>query len=258
MTRPAHDTAPARPSLADQAGYEAAVERLRVREKAHTREGSAIAAARRRLPAVEVDASLPVAGADGPVRLLEVFEGRRLLVAYYFMWHAGQPAARQCEGCTFFTSQVRELSTLHARDTTYATICEGPFAESDRYRAFMGWEQPWYSVGGSGPALLHGRPFGSLVCYLRDGDRVLESCWSPRGRGLEVMAPAYGLLDLTPYGRQETWEDSPAGWPQPFTADGSQFATDGRPSAQWARLATGASDDLGTPATDAAPSGCCH
>ncbi len=87
---------------------------------------------------------------------------------------------------------------------------------------------------------------------------MLETYWSPRGRGLEVMAPAYGLLDLTPYGRQEAWEDSPTGWPQPFTADGSQFATDGRPSAQWARLAAGASDDLGTPPGDAAATGCCH
>lgn len=258
MTHPDHDLRAALPPVTTRAGYEAAIEELRVREKAHTREGSAVAAARRRLPAVEVDASLTVEGASGPVPLLEVFEGRRLLVVYYFMWHTGQPAARQCEGCTFFTSQVRELSTLHSRDTTYATICQGPFAESARYRAFMGWEHPWYSVGDSGPALLGARPYGSLVCYLRDGGRVLETYWSPRGRGLEVMAPAYGLLDLTPYGRQEAWEDSPTGWPQTFTADGSQFATDGRPSAQWARLAAGASDDLGTPPGEAAGTDCCH
>ncbi len=247
----------ARPDVTDLQEYDAAVAALRVREKAHTREGSAIAAARRRLPATEVDPTLTVEDAHGSVPFLEVFQGRRMLVAYFFMWHGGQPAARQCEGCTFFTSQVRELSSLHARDVTYATICEGPFPESDRYRAFMGWEQPWYSVADSGPAILRGRPFGSLVCYLRDGDRVLETWWTPRGRGLEVMAPAYGLLDLTPYGRQETWEESPVGWPQPFTADGSQFATDGRPAAQWSRLAAGAPDDLGGTSTVTRPSGCC-
>ncbi len=139
MTRPVPDAPTALPSVTTRAGYEAAVDALRVREKAHTREGSAVAAARRRLPAVEVDPTLTVEAAHGPVPFLEVFEGRRLLVVSYFMWHTGQPAARQREGCTFFTSQVRELSTLHSRDTTYATICQGPFAESARYRTFMGW-----------------------------------------------------------------------------------------------------------------------
>jgi predicted dithiol-disulfide oxidoreductase (DUF899 family) len=84
--------------------------------------------------------------------------------------------------------------------------------------------------------------------YLRDGDRVFETYWTS-GRGAEVMAPAYGLLDLTVYGRQETWEDSPPGWPQPFgaNADGDQFRTDGRPTAQWSRLAGGRSDELQVP-----------
>ena len=82
-----------------------------------------------------------------------------------------------------------------------------------------------------------------LVCYLRDGDRVFETYWTS-GRGAEVMAPSYGLLDMTVYGRQETWEDSPEGWPQPSANNGDQFRTDGRPTAQWSRLAAGRSDDL--------------
>ena len=100
-------------------------------------------------------------------------------------------------------------------------------------------------------ALLAGRQVGPayLVCYLRHEDRVFETYWT-NGRGFEVMAPSYGLLDRTVYGRQETWEDSPAGWPQRWdiTAEpsGGQLRTNGRPTAQWSRLQAGRSDDLGT------------
>jgi predicted dithiol-disulfide oxidoreductase (DUF899 family) len=146
-----------------------------VREKAHTREGDAIAAARRRLPTVEVDPSVPLTGERGPVTLLEVFEGCRQLIAYYFMWHSGQPAADQCEGCTFFNGQVRGLSYLHSRDVTYATFCQGPYEQSARCRDFMGWDMPWYSAQDSAGALLAGRWFGIQVCYLRHGNRVLET-----------------------------------------------------------------------------------
>ncbi len=235
--------APALPALADRTSWQAQVDELRVREKALTREGDAIAAARRRLPMVEVDPTVTLVGRDGPVALVDVFEGRCQLYVYFHMWHAGLPAEQQCEGCTFFNGQVRELTYLHSRDVTYATFCEGPYDESARYRDFMGWDVPWYSAQDSAEQLLAGRWFGMQVCYLRDGDRVFETYWTS-GRGAEKMAPAYGLLDCTPYGRQETWEDSPAGWPQPFATNGDQFRTDGRPSSQWSRLADGRSDSL--------------
>jgi len=231
------------PAVTDRAAWQAQIDELQVREKAHTRQGDAIAAARRRLPIVEVDPSTPVTGEQGNVPLLEVFEGRRQLVVYYHMWHDGKPAANQCEGCTFFNGQVSELSYLHARDVTYATFTQGPYQEAAAYRHFMGYPMPWYSAQQSADTLLAGRWFGMLVCYLRDADRVFETYWTT-GRGVELMTPAYGLLDLTVYGRQETFEDSPAGWPQHFETDGTQFRTDGRPSAQWSRLAAGRSDDL--------------
>jgi predicted dithiol-disulfide oxidoreductase (DUF899 family) len=238
------------PVVADRAAFQAELDALRVREKAHTRQGDAIAAARRQLPMVEVDATVELIGPDGAVTLLDAFEGRRQLIAYYFMWYPGKPAPEQCEGCTLYTSQVRELSYLHSRDVTYATFCYGPYEESGRYRDFMGWEQPWYSVRDSAEQLLAGRPFNRfmLVCYLRHGDRVFETYWTT-GRGVEVMAPGYaGLLDLTVYGRQETWEDSPVGWPQRWghnTPESNPYRTNGRPIAQWARLSDGRSDDLG-------------
>ena len=231
------------PAVVDRATWQAQLDKLLVREKAHTREGDAIAAARRLLPMVEVNPAIQLLGPHGPVTLLEIFEGRQQLIVYYHMWHTGQPASGQCEGCTFFNGQVRELSYLHSRDVTYATFCEGPYEESNRYRDFMGWDVPWYSVHDSADALLAGRGFGTLICYLRHGDRVFETYWTT-GRGVEVMAPNYGLLDLTVYGRQETWEDSPAGWPQRWENNGGQFRTDERPTAQWSRLAVGRSDEL--------------
>jgi predicted dithiol-disulfide oxidoreductase (DUF899 family) len=186
----------------------------------------------------EVDASTPLVGAGGAVPLIDAFEGRTQLFASFHMWHDGRPDAEQCSGCTFFTGQVRELSYLHQRDVTFAAFCQGPFEESDRYRRFMGWEMPWYSVpAASRERLLAGRHFGMKVCYLRDGDRVFETYWTT-GRGVEPMAASYGILDMMVYGRQETWEDSPAGWPQPYDASaGAQFRRDGRPTPQWARPA---------------------
>jgi len=235
------------PVVVDRATFQAEVDALRVREKAHTCAGDAIAAARRRLPMVEVDSNIELIGPHGPVTLLDVFEGRRQLIAYYFMWEAGRPAAEQCEGCTYYTTQVEELSYLHSRDVTYATLCQGPFEESVRYRDFMGWDMPWYSAQQSLDALLVGRRIGMfhLVCYLRDGDRVFETYWT-NGRGVEAMDNSYGLMDLTVYGRQEEWEESPAGWPQRWEVNRQIWRTNGRPTAQWSRIEAGRSDDLGT------------
>ena len=89
---------PGRPEVVDRATFQADLDALRAREKAHTREGDAIAAARRRLPMVELDPAIALTGPDGPVTLLEAFEGRRQLIAYYFMWHAGRPGRRAVRG----------------------------------------------------------------------------------------------------------------------------------------------------------------
>jgi predicted dithiol-disulfide oxidoreductase (DUF899 family) len=248
-----------RPDVVDRATFQAGLDRLRAREKAHTREGDAIAAARRRLPMTEVDATLKLTGPRGPVTLLEAFEGRRQLIAYYFMWHPGHLAAEQCEGCTWVTTQVTELSYLHSRDITYAIFCQGPYEESIRYHDFMGWDVPWYSAQDSLAALLAPPPKRPgrmhLVCYLRDGDRAFETYWTTL-RGVEEMDYSYALMDLTVYGRQEPWEDSPPGWPQQCTYVRSNGGSpdwppvpawpEGRPIAQWPRLQAGRSDDIGT------------
>ena len=168
-----------------------------------------------------------------------------MLIAYYFMWHAGRSAPGQCEGCTLYTSQVRELSFMHSRDVTFAVVCQGPYQESARYRDFMGWELPWYAAERSSlETLLVGRRVGRMhiVCYLRQGPRVFETYWTT-SRGVEVMGNSYRLLDLTVYGRQERWEDSPAGWPR-WPEGAHQYRTDGRPIVQWPRVKAGHSDDL--------------
>ena len=236
------------PAVVDRARLQAELDALRVREKAHTHEGDAIAAARRRLPMVEVDPTIALTGPGGTVTLLDVFEGRRQLVAYYFMWYRGRPAAEQCEGCTRYTTQVGDLSLLHDRDITYATLCQGPYEESVRYRDFMGWTIPWYSAEQSLDTLLTGRQIGRyhLICYLRDGDRVFET-YGTNGRGVEAMDYSYGLMDLTTYGRQEKWQDSPAGWPR---RNEHNYRANGRPIPQWSRIEAGRSDDLGTPSPE--------
>jgi predicted dithiol-disulfide oxidoreductase (DUF899 family) len=236
---------PGVPKIVDRSTFQAELDALRIREKDHTRKGDVIAAARRRLPMVEVDSATPLIGERGVLTLLDAFEGRRMLIAYYFMWHTGHPAPEQCEGCTWVTSQVRELSYIHSRNVTYATFCQGPYEESSRYRDFMGWEMPWYSAQDSLDTLLVGRRVGRMhiVCYLRQDSKIFETYWTT-SRGVEVIDNNYHLLDLTVYGRQEKWEDSPTGWPQGEIMD--TLRIDGRPTSQWSRLKAGYLDDLRT------------
>jgi hypothetical protein len=137
------------------------------------------------------------------------------------------------------------------------------YEESVRYRDFMGWDMPWYSAQPSLDTLLVDRELGlfHLVCYLRDGDRVFETYWTKR-RGVETMDYSYALMDLTVYGRQESWEDSPTGWRQrcsmrsesgPPAWSPASEEWSGRPIAQWPRLQSGHPDDLGTTDTATAP-----
>jgi predicted dithiol-disulfide oxidoreductase (DUF899 family) len=172
-----------------------------------------------------------VVGADGEIPFVQAFEGRRQLIGYFHMWHDGRSWDQQCEGCTFFTAQGQRPEYLHSRDVTLAIFCEGTYSESRPYADWVGNRLPWYSARDS-RAVTAGRPFGYLAFFLREGDRVYETYWST-GRGTEAMAWSYALLDRTVYGRQEEWEDSPAGWPQEFGVRGENFRVAGRPTIQW-------------------------
>jgi hypothetical protein len=146
---------------------------------------------------VEVESATPLVGSNGAVPLVDAFEGRRLLIAYYFMWHQGKSAAEQCEGCTLYTSQFRELSFVHSRDATFAVICQGPYEESVRYRDFMGWELPWYGAERSSLDKL----LAPGIPGLRD---VLDNAARRRGDGKQLQLarpdrlwPAGGVGDVT-------------------------------------------------------------
>jgi predicted dithiol-disulfide oxidoreductase (DUF899 family) len=222
------------PRIVPRDEWERARAELLAREKAHTHAGDELAAARRRLPMTRME-PVTVAGPDGVVPLHDVFEGRRMLMVYHFMWNKGAPHHKQCEGCTHSQVAMNEqvCAYLAARDVTYAVFSSGPLDEILAYRDFMGWTTPWYSTADSGAALAT-RDGGDLRCYLLGGagDEVFET-YETKWRGIEPMLPTLQLLDLTAYGRQETWEDSPAGWPQEKA--GSWWRRDGRPIAQWTR-----------------------
>jgi predicted dithiol-disulfide oxidoreductase (DUF899 family) len=231
-------TSKALPPVVNRAEWRAARDAILAREKAHTREGDAIAAARRRLPMTEVP-PVTVTGPHGPIPLLDVFEGRSMLFAYFHMWHDGKPFDQQCPGCTIAVSHVQMLDYLHARGVTFAVLSEGPYDESAAFRDFMGYSYPWYSARDSDPALTDGRGFGFTACYVRDGDRVFETYWTI-DRGNEALMTSYHMLDLTVFGRQERWEDSPDGWPR--VQDSESWCLNGRPIAQWSRTSEAVTD----------------
>jgi predicted dithiol-disulfide oxidoreductase (DUF899 family) len=221
------------PPVVDRSTWQSEVDALLVREKAHTRQGDALAAARRNLPMVAVAREATVDGPQGATPIADVFEGRRMLVAYFHMWHDGLPWPQQCEGCTFCASQIQRPEYLHARDITLAIFCEGRYAESRPYADFLGYETPWYSARDSA-ALVCGRHFGFYACYVRDDDgNVYETYWTT-DRGTESALWSYALMDMTVFGRQEAFETSPPGWPR-LPRDQHQWRVDGRPTAQWAR-----------------------
>ncbi|CAN5600508.1 DUF899 family protein [soil metagenome] len=224
-------TAIAAPPIVDLETWQRERDALLVREKAHTKESDAIAAARRRLPMTEVN-PVNVMGPNGPVSLLDVFQGRDELIIYKHMFHTGKPLEDQCEGCTLSIWHMHDASYLEARGVSYAVFSEGPWEESDRFREFMGYTVPWYSVYGIDDPIIGGE-FGMFASFLREGDRVFLT-GDITGRGTELAMVSLKLLDLSVYGRKETWEDSPSGWPTQG-GPGWFWRKDGRPAPQWTR-----------------------
>ena len=201
---------PGRPPVVDLATWQTARDELLVREKAHTHQGDAIAAARRRLPMVEIDGTVEIVGPDGPVPFLDLFQGRDELVVYQHMWYDGAPHQGQCEGCTNAAWHLKDAVYLNARGVSFAILTTGQWDEVAAFVDFMGYTQPWYSVRDADAPI--GGEMGHTVCFLRDGDRVFLT-YSTTGRGNEPFNGSFGLLDITPYGRGEAWEDNPEGWP---------------------------------------------
>ena len=203
----------AMPPIVDRAEWEVALADLRTREKAATRELDAIAAQRRRLPMVEMP-DYTLIGADGPVRLADIFRGEPQLIVYHHMWHLG--AEWQCGGCTGFTSQFDRLGFLDAYDARFVIVTPGPIADALAYREKVGNRMEWYSTSESPFGDDMGAPLDGgfqVNVFLRNGDTVYRT-YNTQGRGTEQLSHTFPLIDLLPYGRQEEWQDSPAGWPQ--------------------------------------------
>ncbi len=208
------------PPIVSFAEWQDAREDLLVKEKAATRARDALAAERRRLPMVRIDKQYVFEGERGKASLLDLFEGRRQLILYHFMFAPdveGWPSAG-CPGCSMVVDQVGHLSHLHARDTSFALVSRAPLQNILRYKKRMGWTIPWFSSAGTdfnvdfGVTTAEGETFG-LSVFLRDGDDVFRTYFTD-GRGVESLGSVWTFLDLTPFGRQETWEDSPEGRPQ--------------------------------------------
>lgn len=206
MTTTAHETLPGRPPIVDAATWQQARDELLVREKAHTREGDAIAAARRRLPMVEFDGHVEIVGPDGSVPFLDLFEGRDELVVYKHMWWDGSPHQGQCEGCSLWAWHLKDAVYLNARGVSFAILTTGRWEEVSPFVEFMGYTQPWYSVRDVPEPI--GGDMGVIASFLRDGDRTFLT-YSTTGRGNEAAVGTFGLLDMTPYGRGEHGRTSP-------------------------------------------------
>ena len=212
------------PPVVSRAEWETALDALRVKEKELTRAHDALAAERRRLPRVRIEKDYVFDGPEGKTRLVDMFDGRRQLILYHFMFGPNQEVG--CDGCSMVADQVCHLAHLHARDTSFAFVSRAPVEKIEAYRKRMGWEIPWYSsfesdfnvdfaTGLETPdprKYQDGESFG-LSVFFREGDDVYRTYFTS-GRGVEALGSVWSFLDLTPLGRQEEWEDSPPGYPQ--------------------------------------------
>jgi predicted dithiol-disulfide oxidoreductase (DUF899 family) len=231
----------AHPQIVSQSEWLIQRKRLLAQEKELTDHGDRVNAARRRLPMVKLEKNYVFEGPHGRRSLEDLFEGRRQLIVYHFMfdpkWEKG------CMGCTGYVNALGDLSMLNERDTTFVLISRAPLPKLEAYKAQKGWRFDWLSSFGNdfnydfhvtldekvapieynyrskselqarhGAKLMEGESHGLSVFFRMDHD--LFHTYSAYARGVENLTNAYTLLDRTPYGRQEDFEDSPAGWPQ--------------------------------------------
>ena len=202
--------AEAKPQIVSAAEWQQARDELLKAEKEATRTLDALAARRRRLPMVEA-AEYTFTGPDGPTTLLDQFGDQGQLAVYQFMDNGPDEF---CPGCTWFTNNVVNLTGLADGGVAWATVSNMPIAQIEAYKAKMGWTMPFVSSRGTTFAddCGAGKYFG-LSMFLRDGTDVYQTYFTA-ARGVDRLLFANNILDLAPYGRQEDWEDSPAGWPQ--------------------------------------------
>lgn len=205
------------PPIVTPEEWETARAELLVKEKELTRARDAMAAERRRMPRMEIVKDYEFEGPDGPVSLLDLFEGRRQLVIYRFFFDpdvTGYPDAG-CPGCSFGADQVAHPAHLHARDTTFARVSRASQENIGRLKKKMGWELiPWYTLTDGFDEDMGVGEWHGTNAFIRDDDGRIFRTYFIDARGDENLGSTWSYLDMTALGRQEEWEDSPEGYPQ--------------------------------------------
>jgi predicted dithiol-disulfide oxidoreductase (DUF899 family) len=209
------DVAMKTPPIVSLQEWEAARERLLVTEKEVTRARDALAAERRRMPWLAVEKDYKFEGPEGEASLLDLFAGRRQLIVYRAFFEPGVHGwpDHACHGCSMVADQVAHLAHLNARDTTLVFASRAPQPDIERLKARMGWTMPWFTMTDAFDADFGVDEWHGTNAFIREGDSVFRTYFL-NNRGDEAMGGTWSYLDLTALGRQETWEDSPEGYPQ--------------------------------------------
>jgi predicted dithiol-disulfide oxidoreductase (DUF899 family) len=209
------------PTIVSPEEWKAEREKLLVEEKALTKARDAMAAKRRRMPWMAVEKDYRFDGPSGSASLLDVFEGRRQLIAYRFFYapdvttyaEGGSYPERACVGCSMVADQVAHLAHLNARDTTLVFVSRAPQAEIQGLKKRMGWDIPWYTITDDFDADFGVDEWHGHNAFIRDGDQIYRTYFVDN-RGDESLGSTWSYLDITALGRQEEWEDSPEDYPQ--------------------------------------------
>ena len=205
-----------KPPVVSPQEWQAAREKMLMKEKAHTHARDALAAERRRMPWMAVEKEYVFEGPDGKASLADLFDGRRQLIVYRAFYEPGVEGwpDRGCKGCSMVADQVAHPAHLNARDTTLVFASRAPQAEIAGLKKRMGWEFiPWVTVTDSFDKDFGVDEWHGTNAFIRDGDRIFRTYFIDN-RGDEQMGGTWNYLDITALGRQEEWEDSPEGYPQ--------------------------------------------
>ncbi len=204
------------PPIVSPEVWSTARQQMLVKEKAHMKAGDALAAERRRMPWMAVEKTYEFEGPNGKASLLDLFEGRRQLIVYRAFFEPGVFGwpEHACRGCSLGADQVSHLAHLNARDTTLVYASPAPQEDIARLKTRMGWAKiPWYTITDSFDKDFDVDEYHGHNAFIRDGKKIYRTYFT-NWRGDEVMGTVWSYLDITAFGRQERWEDSPEGYPQ--------------------------------------------
>ena len=204
------------PPVVSAKEWDNAREQMLVKEKAFTHARDALNAERRRMPWMAVQKDYVFEGPEGKVGLADLFAGRRQLIVYRAFFEPGVHGwpDHACVGCSMVADQVSDLTHLNARDTTLAYVSRAPQVDIAKLKKRMGWEQiPWFTLTDSFDKDFGVDEWHGHNAFFRDGDRIFRTYFI-NGRGDESFGTVWSYLDMTALGRQESWEDSPADYPQ--------------------------------------------